>query len=77
MRDILLGETLTIDLVPGLGLHPVVALAATSNNYFYFLFDILGKINRTKRTNLPVGPFLTNRLVTNLPVGPFLIYRLR
>ena len=41
------------------------------------LFDILGKIYRLKRTNLPVGPFLINRLVTNLPVGPFLIYRLR
>ena len=39
--------------------------------------DILGKIYRIKRTNLPVGPFLINRLVTNLPVGPFLIYRLR
>ena len=44
---------------------------------FEFIFDILGKINRIKRTNLPVGPFLINRLVTNLPVGPFLIYRLR
>ena len=41
------------------------------------VIDILGKINRIKRTNLPVGPFLINRLVTNLPVGPFLIYRLR